>query len=629
MKKAFALDSGNADIVEQHSIIVGDYEDSITNSEFEAALNAKSMSSETKDANAGSLLVGSSSIEELRFALELFKKIDEQATSITEEQHQNQIQDAWIAYDLLLPFVERNEHVRAKFRTTGEMDKLCNRIVTALSLPALEAVIDNSCQLTEDAITSAMINCAAAAVTDTPRNQVVMFRHVDFRKMLLSSFGSMGKIAPSAINKMSWLVHASIIRFLEQAIDSKSWRNAIASSEEGLMALFAGLALRTDTANLSIDEKSSKMAISLAASSICFTLSSESAGIQTFTGRGSECITVVTQALEINRRAKSVDTLRNLLGFLTNLSTDSTTRRVIEGNNCEETRRKLVQILLQISDGEYSPEKAKSTISKDHSCSERALGALLNLSFHEASQIRTHDLLEFGAVNTIERILNQARSAAFSDLILVLSRAVSLLCRLHSSRKCENAGSEDILRCFTSQNLLSKLYTVCESANSCFSDKVTAIPYELWQLCAQIWCHFGWCAHLPNVRGFLREKNAVPLLIQVVALANAQKAYHRSTGETTACERLAGNIVKVLIAMESDHDPDDGKAFRSKNTLTVLVKTLQDLHDGLARKNVAILLAKLCQSDSRVKSTVRELRGIEMMLSVSQSLKQCPAVLSR
>ncbi|KAG6610543.1 uncharacterized protein IUM83_06749 [Phytophthora cinnamomi] len=291
MKKAFELDGDNADIVEQHSIIVGDYEDSVANSELEVALNSKR---KTGEANPGKLSLGPSSVEELRFAIELLKKMDEQAPA-GNATAEGPLQDAWIAYDLLLPFVERNEHVRAKFRTSGEMEKLCNRIVAALDSRDPEAEADSSRQQTEEVTISAMMNCAAAAVADTPRNQ----------------------------------------------------------------------------------------------------------------------------------------------------------------------------------------------------------------------------------------------------------------------------------------------------------------------------------------------KNAVPLLTQVIALANAQKSYHRPTGETTACERLVGNVVKVLIAMQSDHDLDDSKTFRKKSTLAVLVKALQELSDGLARKNVAILLAKLCQSDSQVKDTVRELRGIEMMLSVSQSLKQRPAVLSR
>ncbi|POM72491.1 Hypothetical protein PHPALM_10782, partial [Phytophthora palmivora] len=74
MRKAFALESENADIVEQHSIIVGDYEDSITNSELDAAV------SECGKVSTGSLSLGQSSLEEMRFSMELFKKMEEQET---------------------------------------------------------------------------------------------------------------------------------------------------------------------------------------------------------------------------------------------------------------------------------------------------------------------------------------------------------------------------------------------------------------------------------------------------------------------------------------------------------------------------------------------------------------------
>ncbi|EGZ11807.1 hypothetical protein PHYSODRAFT_518097 [Phytophthora sojae] len=624
MKKAFELDGENADVVEQHSIIVGDYEDSITNSELEAALNSKHKTSPS------TLSVGPSSIEELRFALELLKKMDEQATADNGGQR-SRVQDAWVAYDLLLPFVERNEHVRAKFRTSGEMDKLCNRILSALEPPEAGAEVDSSRLQTEEVIVSAMINCAAAAVADTPRNQVVMFRHVDFRKLMLASFGAMGKeTTTSRPTRTSWLVQASVTRFLEQAFDSKSWRNAMVSSEEVLASLLAALSLPIDEPNVPRDERASKRAITLAASSICFTLSSDSAGIQAFSRRSGDCLAAVAQALESSRRAKSAaGSLQNLLGFLTNLSTDSTIRKAIEGNNCVETRRKLVQVLLRIAEATYSSEQPGPSTSVDYTICERALGALLNLSFSEASQVRTLHLLEFKAVNVVESILTQANPSNFSSSILILSRAASILCRLHSPCRGEETAKDEVFGRLTGQQLLSQLFTVCEYANSSFSGKAFTIPEELWQLCAQIWCHFGWCAHLMSARSFLREKKAVPLLTQVIALANAQKAYHRPSGATTACERLVGNVVKVLIAMESDRDPGDTKAFRKKSTLAVLVKALQDLSDGLARKNVAILLAKLCQADSQVKDAVRELRGIEMMLTVSQSLKQRPAVLSR
>ncbi|KAL4156722.1 Mitochondrial import receptor subunit TOM70 [Phytophthora ramorum] len=625
MRKALELDGENADIVEQHSIIVGDYEDAITNSKLEDALEAKGRRSEKSD---GSLSLDPSSIEELRFSLELFKKMDEQ-TAADDSQREGQarrVKDAWVAYDLVLPFVERNGHVRAKFRTSGQMEKLCERILIAFDSSESEPEADTSRQQTEDVITSAMVNCAVAAVADTPRNQVVMFRHEEFRKQLISACGALG--TTSTRTSLSWVVQASLARFLEEVVDSKSWRSAMILGDV-LPPLFAALCLRTDEKDVPSDDRTSKSTIALAASSICFTLSSDSTGIQACSSRGVDCLTAVAEALKMNRAAKSTALLQNLLGFMTNLSTSNALRKAIESNNCEETRRKLVQLLLQIAQDTYNGGEPAAASPKNYQCSERALGALLNLSFSDNSQVRLHDLVEFRAVDTVEHILTQASPSTFTDSILILSRAASLLCRLHSACRGEDTAKGEVSSRLTSPEVLSKLYAVCEYANVSFSGKASVIPDELWQLCAQIWCHLGWCAHIATVRAFLRERNAVPLLTQVIALANAQKVYRRPTGETTACERLVGNIVKVLIAMQSDRDPADAQAFRKTRSLTVLVQALQELSDGLARKNVAILLAKLCQSDSHVKDAVRELRGIEMMLSVSRSLNQGPAALSR
>ncbi|KAL3662783.1 hypothetical protein V7S43_012186 [Phytophthora oleae] len=571
MRKAFSLDGENADIIEQHSVIVGDYEDSITNSALDSALNRTE---------------SPSAIEELRFSLQVFKKMSEQAA----QEPQRRVKDAWVAYALVLPFMERNEHVRAKFRTSGEMEKLCERIEAALTTAEDQSAA-------EAEILSGMINCSVAAVAESPRNQVVMFRNVNFRERILTIVGALGK---SRAGKTPWMIQASLVRFLEAVVESKSWRNAMISSNDVLSSLLTALCLRFEDKPESSDERSWISATTLSASSICFTLSSESTGIQAFNRQSVDCIAAVAQPLEA---ANETDLLRNLLGFVTNLSTNKSIRETIESNNCEENRLKLIQVLLRT---------VETTASKDLTCTERALGALLNISSVEKSQIRSFDLVESGAVDVVEKILSIASPTTFSDSILVLSRTASLLCRLHSAKG-------EVLDRLTSSEMLSKLYTVCEYANPSFNGRLEAIPDEIWQLYAQILCHFGWCAHVASVRGFLRNRKAVSLLIQAVATANAQDAFHRSSG---ACERLIGNGVKVLIAMQSDLDVADLQTFRDKRSLTVLVKALQELPDGVARKNVAILLAKLCQSDSQMKDTVRDLRGIEMMLSVARSLNR-------
>ncbi|KAK1931805.1 Sperm-associated antigen 1 [Phytophthora citrophthora] len=568
MRKVFSLDGENADVVEQHSVIVGDYEDSITNSELDSALNRTD---------------NPSTIEELRFSLQIFEKMNDQAA----QEPQRRVKDSWVAYALVTPFMERNEHVRAKFRTSGEMDKLCERIEAALATTKAHSAA-------EVEILSGMINCSAAAVAENPRNQVVMFRNVNFREKILTVVGDL------VAGKTPWMVQASLVRFLEAVVESKSWRNAMLSSDNVLSSLLAALCLQFEDKT---EDRSWIIATTLSASNICFTLSSESAGVQAFNRHSVDCIATIALALET---AIGTDLLRNLLGFVINLSTNKTIRETIESNKCEETRRKLVQALLQT---------AKTTISKDATCSERALGALLNFSSPENSQLRCSDLVESGAVDVVEKILSMASPSTFSKSILVLSRAVGLLCRLH-------AAKGELFDRLTSSEVLSKLYAVCEYATSSFSSGLNAIPDEIWQLYAQISCHFGWCSHIMSVRGFLRDRKAVSLLIQVVATANAQDAFHRSSGETTACERLVGNSVKVLIALQSDLDGADLQTFRDKKSLSVLVKALQELPDGVARKNVAILLAKLCQADAQIKDGVRDLRGIEMMMSVGRSLKR-------
>ncbi|KAG6965108.1 hypothetical protein JG687_00005593 [Phytophthora cactorum] len=209
MRKAFALDEENVDIAEQYSSIVGDYEDSITNSELETALNKRDTTS------LRTVSLGPSSIEELRFSLELFKKMDEQSTA--DNSSAGDVQDAWVAYDLVLPFVEKNEYVRAKFRTSGEMDKLCERILTALSTPEEGAEVHKSRHQTHEIILSAMINCAAAAVADTPRNQVVMFRNVAFRKQILAFYGDLSRTKKGSL--------AILVKTLQELSDGLARKN--------------------------------------------------------------------------------------------------------------------------------------------------------------------------------------------------------------------------------------------------------------------------------------------------------------------------------------------------------------------------------------------------------------------
>lgn len=69
MWKALVLDPENPDVVEQHSIIVGDYEDAMTSSTLDSAVRG--------DSKATAKL-SSVAVEELRFVQELMQKMDQQ-----------------------------------------------------------------------------------------------------------------------------------------------------------------------------------------------------------------------------------------------------------------------------------------------------------------------------------------------------------------------------------------------------------------------------------------------------------------------------------------------------------------------------------------------------------------------
>ncbi|CEG36874.1 Uncharacterized conserved protein, contains LRR repeats [Plasmopara halstedii] len=589
MKKALELDKENVDIIEQHSIIVGDYEDLMTKQELEMTLQRVEM---TKD-GAHALASEPSSLDELRFYLNMIQKMNEH--TVSDKSSYDRVHDAWVAYDLVLPIIKANDHVRTIFRTSGEMDKLCARISTALQFP--NEVNDGTRQHTETTILSAMINCATAAVANTPRNQVILFRNEDFRQHLLTYFKVL------SATSFDRIIQSSILCFLEQVVELKSWKNEILASNNIISSLLAALCLPV-TVNASSDENTAGMTITLAGASICFTLSSEIAGIQTFTRCGCNCLTAIATALEIHCND---DVKCNVLGFLSNLSTNNEFRRTIE--QYKDNYQKLVLRLLEIS----QDNAIKSTISSTHvTLSERALGVLLNFSITKNSLLRTQYLFEFHAVDRIENILSHVTSSNFSALLLVLSRTVSLLCRLQPASKSSEQEFKHVIR----RELLLKLYTVFEIAILNVKDETNVLSFELWQLFAQIWCHFGSCIHITNVRALLSEKDAVSRLLQVLALVHTQHVQKRFASEFNACERLIGNLVKVLIAMHSDNVSAD---LRHKKKLSILVKTLQNLPDGVARKNVAILLAKLCQIDPEVKDIVRDLRGIEMMMSISCS----------
>lgn len=643
MERAVLLDPENEDLVEQHSIIAGDYEDSMVQHRLDSRLARAKRSSSLNDSTDAEEL---SDVEELRFMVDLLERMDETAAADSQARQEDSMQQqkvarsAWVAYELLLPFLERNEHARALFRTSHELSKLCER------LTALFRTENHAKAFTDDkdreVIVNAMVRCATAAMANTPRNQIVMYRHASFRQQMLAVLEALAPTgAPSgSMELLPWSTQASILRLFEEAVESKSWRKTIMTSKAILKNLLGLLQLLPPGGHRDAQTRldtMSKQNLMRSASSICLAISGDDHGTREFVQQSATCIEAIANALD---RYKKLDarTLTNVLGFLANLSTAQGFRACLEEEtgSCARSRVRLAESLLSIA-----AEFATSSNGKDSSCiliAERALAALLNLSFRADSHIR-RELMAFRVVTRMERILEAMTPEKFSSMLLICSRAISLLCRLHAvlnaagaERKSsrddgkviyspECVESEDKLK---DRKLLDLLYRVCQqtwTANANSTVGWDAIPHETWQLCAQIWCHVGWCVHEPHVREYLRDRRAIHAMLQTILFAYGQSASD-SPGGGDARERVVGNIAKVLITMwQSDQDPQDMELLGKKTNLKALVDALQALPDGLARKNVAILLAKLCQADSNVKDQVRALRGIEMMLRVSQSLK--------
>lgn len=610
MKQALASDPENLDIIEQHSIIVGEYEDSLAQGELQTAL-----SSQTDNTNSSSL--SRVEVEELRFVNEVLQRLNAESAplspdspSMDKETQKDEaatlVQDAWVAYELLLPFLARNEHFRVMFRTSGEMHKLCDRIVRILS-PAdtFRSLLQSNSHA--ETIVGAMLDCAVSLMRSTPRNQILMFRHAAFRQCVLTFAES--KIAMQALPLS---LQSSVLQLLDEATDCKSWQKAMIVSESIVTTLLElmGEELLSKTAS-----ELTKTQILSSSSNICLTISGVEHGLDIFP---SNCIALVLEALPFDcsrMMQQSLEHEHNVLGVLMNLSTSARVRKILDTS---DLRADLARRLLDISSRNRLTAQEHDTTS-----SELALAALLNFSFDNASLTR-RELVKANAVDHAKRILQRQHQP-----LLVLSRAVSLLCRTHSVIDANGTTKEEraqLVAKYSDRSVLDALYAVAQDALTSTSspaetnqDVSVVTSEDTWQLCAQIWCHVGWCINEVYVRCFLREKKAISTMIDTIALVTSQP-------RSNASERLVGNITKSLIRLQNDLHPADMAIFGQKRRIKTVIDALQCLPNGLARKNVAILLAKLCQSDSQIKEHVRAMRGIEIMTSIGASLQTTKSI---
>ncbi|RHY07394.1 hypothetical protein DYB25_005250, partial [Aphanomyces astaci] len=123
----------------------------------------------------------------------------------------------------------------------------------------------------------------------------------------------------------------------------------------------------------------------------------------------------------------------------------------------------------------------------------------------------------------------------------------------------------------------------------------------------------------PTAAQFMDEHACVRRMMRFMQ----DKRTHVPKAQTAAFERMVTNCTKCCIAMLAVGGGDVAvAAIVESNGLELLVDLMSHMKDEkVARKNVAILLAKLCQRSDDIKGRVRALRGIEMMLSICRDLK--------
>lgn len=126
-----------------------------------------------------------------------------------------------------------------------------------------------------------------------------------------------------------------------------------------------------------------------------------------------------------------------------------------------------------------------------------------------------------------------------------------------------------------------------------------------------------------NVRECMMKHGGVDTIFQLLPSAKIEAVTSQETTQAD-CRKdavLLANVAKCLIPLIDQmigSCPEAIDQFLETDYLARLVETLKELDDGPARKNIAIVLAKLCTNPT-VKAQVRQLRGLEILMSLAKS----------
>ncbi|CAK4156273.1 unnamed protein product [Aphanomyces euteiches] len=439
----------------------------------------------------------------------------------------------------ILPMLQSDHECKLLFRTSGSLLRICARL-------------DDETPVDDDE-KRAILECILSVAIDDSCTQHRLFLDVPFRQWIIDAISN---------NSSSHI--DLLLNLLDECMNVKLWKTCIASNMpvlRGLLTMLTGKATADGAANLLF--KASEL---------------ESGRLILTTALVQPALSALLTTLA---HPPSTTSLLHTVGLVHNLTNHAVFREIVatEANVPEQMTQRLVALLER----------------RDNIVAKRTLAILLNLSLDASTRLRS----DMAAANVHQHVLSWLERSTQGTSVALLSRLVSVLCRLHSLPSREIAAPA----------FLSALWRVFEQTQ----DRNEAT----WQLHAQLMCHFAWSQEVPTTKDFFEEHGCVTAMVKFLHGKRPLVAKE----EAAAFERTVTNCTKCWISLLPT-TPSTSKAITDNGGLELLVDLMSHMKDEkVARKNVAILLAKLCQRSDDIKERVRALRGIEMMLSICRDLK--------
>ncbi|KAF0756456.1 hypothetical protein AaE_004626 [Aphanomyces astaci] len=471
----------------------------------------------------------------------------------------------------LLPLLQADKDCKLLFRTSGAL----TRVVTRLVAP----------EAAEDDEVRAILQCLVAMVTDDAATQHHLYLLAPFLQWVVDS------VVDTSMNTTRNI--SLLVQLVDECMAVNLWKSVVATS----VPMLAGL-LRQWQAQESAES----------ATSIVMYASEMEAGRHALTTALIQ--PVLVQVLALLRRYPSSSSTVQLvsgLGVLLNLTNHVTFRHVVATE--QDVAHEVHMYWICDTDDQGTGAAADATGRSGRGRAEPGdsvelvpgPGGGVHSTGHVGRQ-RPRACAAVAATRTGAVTRPVVHLGDVGNDVVLVTRLVSVLCRLHSL----DGVARDVA---STPPFLRALWDVFEST----ADR----PHDCWHLYAQLFCHLAWS--FPTAAQFMDEHACVRRMMRFMQ----DKRTHVPKAQTAAFERMVTNCTKCCIAMLAVGGGDvTVAAIVESNGLEILVDLMSHMKDEkVARKNVAILLAKLCQRSDDIKGRVRALRGIEMMLSICRDLK--------